>query len=410
MIAILLGMALSTAQAHVIPTGSAAVLADLNTLRALNMPVMAKSDRAGVGYAILNPEMQYRLSLVNHQAGRCAGFEVLPQQTANFAGAPLAELQQLDAQVAKDQRWASFAPRHMALPRNPGVQRMIDQTNEENLRSFVTWASSFPNRDNRTADPNVAVRALVQKIQQMAGSRFRGNVAGSTMQIELIAHKSTKQQSVRVRLIGKSRPNEIVVLGGHFDSINQGWGAKEAPGADDNASGSANIFEALRIILASGQQTERTLEFYWYAGEESGLLGSAEIAKDYKAQNRNVVAVLQLDMTLYPGSGEFVIGNVSDYTSAWLRDFLVAANETYLGIKLIDDKCGYACSDHASWYRQGYPTLMPFEATLRTMNSNIHTARDVIDARSNFKHSNVYSKIAVIFATELGNSTATQPY
>jgi len=408
MISILIGlMALSTAQAHVIAQGHAAVLADLNTLKALNMPVMAKSDYAGVGYAILSPEMQMRLSAVNHQAGRCGGFEVLPQQ-ANFAGAPLSELQQLDAQVAKDARWASFSPRRFTMPRNPVVKQMIDATSEDNLRAFVTWASAFPNRYNRAQDPNIAVRALAQKIQQMAGSRFRGNVRGSTMQIEFVTHQSTKQQSLRVRLVGRSRPSEIVVLGGHFDSINQSGG--NAPGADDNASGSANIFEALRIILASGFQPERTLEFFWYAGEESGLLGSAEIAKTYKAQNQQVKAVLQLDMTLFPGSGEFVIGSMNDFTSAWLRDFLVAANDAYLGAKIIDSRCGYGCSDHASWYRQGYPTLMPFEAAMNGSNRNIHTARDVIDNSSSFKHSNVYSKIAVIFATELGNSTASQPY
>ena len=157
-------------------------------------------------------------------------------------------------------------------------------------------------------------------------------------------------------------------------------------------------------------QPKRTVEFFWYAGEESGLLGSAEIAKQYKADKKDVVAVLQLDMTLFPGSGELVIGSMTDFTSSWLRDYLKAANETYIHARIVDDKCGYGCSDHASWNRQGYPALMPFEATFRKSNKNIHTTRDVISPESNFKHSAAYTKIALVMGMDLANSTARQPY
>jgi leucyl aminopeptidase len=186
-------------------------------------------------------------------------------------------------------------------------------------------------------------------------------------------------------------------------------GGKQAPGADDNASGSANLIEALRIMLAQ-PQPQRSIDFFWYAGEEQGLLGSAEIAKTYKAQKADVIAVLQLDMTLYPGAGESIIGSMNDFTSAWLRDYLKAMNDTYLHAQIVDDKCGYGCSDHASWNRQGYPALMPFETTFRGMNHNIHTAKDVITPDSNFRHSMLYTKIALVMAMDLGNSDARQPY
>jgi leucyl aminopeptidase len=161
--------------------------------------------------------------------------------------------------------------------------------------------------------------------------------------------------------------------------------------------------------LERNQAPERTLEFFWYAGEESGLLGSAEIAEDYKNNGRDVVGVLQLDMTLFPGNGELVIGNVSDFTDAWLRDYFVRINDAYLHARLVDDKCGYGCSDHASWHRRGYATLLPFEATTQTMNPDIHTERDLITSRSSFSHSAVFARLAVIFALDLGNSTQRPP-
>ena len=152
------------------------------------------------------------------------------------------------------------------------------------------------------------------------------------------------------------------------------------------------------------------MDFFWYAGEESGLLGSAEIAKTYKANKQNVIAVLQLDMTLFPGAGELTIGSMTDFTSAWLRDYLKAINPIYLKAQISEDQCGYGCSDHASWFRQGYPTLMPFEATMNSMNEDLHTPQDVITPKSSFSHSVMFTKLALVFAMDLANSDIHQPY
>jgi leucyl aminopeptidase len=223
-------------------------------------------------------------------------------------------------------------------------------------------------------------------------------------QTQLITHSSVNQKSLRLTLTGSQRPSEIVVIGGHLDSIAD-WGmSSTAPGADDNASGSGSIFEALRV-LKDQPQPERTIEFYWYGGEELGLLGSEDIANQYKAQNKNVIAVLQLDMTAYKGEGDNVIGSAQDFTSGFLRDYLLKINDVYgLGLKIVPFKCGYGCSDHASWYSEGYPTLMPFESTMASMNRNIHTRRDTIDLL-NFTHAAHFSKIALVFAMDFGNST-----
>jgi bacterial leucyl aminopeptidase len=383
-------------------------LVDLRLLNALKIPVLAKSERINVGYTVLTPEMQQRISVLNHAMGRCGGFEALSggQSLQGGIESQLRSLSDLTARVERDQRWAvAFGPRRLTVPERPQITKALLELKEQNLRDFVAWASSFPTRYNRAADPNIAVRALAEKIKPLAFLARHFNVP---FQAEFINHTSTKQQTLRVRILGSARPNEVVVLGGHFDSLNQLGGS--APGADDNASGSSNIYEALRVILMQGPPA-RTLEFYWYAGEESGLLGSAEIAKQAKTTSRQIIAVLQLDMTLFAGSGEFVVASMTDFTSAWLREFLVGINQTYLGAKIVEDQCGYGCSDHASWYRAGFPTLMPFEATMNRMNRSIHTGNDVITNASNFKHSLLFTKIALIFAMELGNNLeARQPY
>jgi leucyl aminopeptidase len=261
--------------------------------------------------------------------------------------------------------------------------------------------SKFPSRYNRASDPNVHVRALVEQLKVLGfNSKY-------PLRVDMIDHTSTQQKTIRVHIEGTQRPNEIVVLGAHFDSITMSGNL--APGSDDNASGSANLLDALRVLITKPAPA-RSVEFFWYAGEESGLLGSAEIAKAYKSQKANVVGALQLDMTLFPGTGSGKIGMMTDYTSPWLRDFVGGLNTAYVGAELIDSSCGYGCSDHASWYRQGYPTVIPFEATMDDMNHNIHTPRDIINAQSNFDHSLLFSKLALSYVLELANSTQKQPF
>ncbi len=403
MMALLLSTA--TASAHVHPLedfDKKPIFADLRDLEALNIPVLVKDSASEVGFAEVTPVMLQQIQERAHSVGKCGGFEDLTHDREFLSQGPQKLLSNLANIQQKNEIYSKAPFKLLSLQKSEAIESALSEVNEDNLRSYVQWLSSFPNRNNRSAQPNIHVEEMKTRLEAMLAS------ASVPYDISTISHTSTKQKSLRVRIPGTSS-DEIIVLGGHLDSINQSWGGgSQAPGADDNASGSANLIEALRIVM-NKPQPRRTLEFIWYAGEESGLLGSAEIAKQYKAEKQDVVAVLQLDMTLFPGSGEFVIGNMNDFTSAWLRDYLKALNETYLHARLIDDKCGYGCSDHASWFRQGYPTLMPFEAGMRQSNKNIHTSRDVISPELSFKHSALYTKIAVVFAMDLANSEARQP-
>lgn len=375
------------------------VLASASILDEIGARPLARDEAIDVGYALLTQKQLAKLSHRMHEAGKCGGYEVLPKASLTAAVDALADL---SAKVRKDRALVSSRSLKVAMDKRPEIQAALRELKEENIRAHVEWLQAFPTRYNKGSTANAHVEQLAVRLGELVKA-YKG-----TATVELVAHTSTPQKSIRVRLEGKARPNEIVVMGGHLDSI-AGWGGgSRAPGADDNASGSACLLEALRVLVSKGP-AERTVEFYWYAGEESGLLGSGEIARAYKAANRDVVGVLQLDMTMFPGSGQLVVGNVDDFTSPWLREYLVAMNDAYLGVRLIPDRCGYACSDHASWYRQGYPTLMPFESDTENMNKQIHTAQDVIGAQTSFAHALVFSKIAVVMGMDLANSTARQP-
>jgi leucyl aminopeptidase len=73
------------------------------------------------------------------------------------------------------------------------------------------------------------------------------------------------------------------------------------------------ILETFRSLVTNGFKPERPVEFHWYSGEEAGLLGSQDVADKYVKDGRNVVAMLQNDMTGYVGNKDPVIGIVTDH-------------------------------------------------------------------------------------------------
>lgn len=137
------------------------------------------------------------------------------------------------------------------------------------------------------------------------------------------------------------------------------------PGADDDGSGTVTILEALRVLLLDqdiieGKQ-ENTVEFHWYSAEEGGLLGSQAIFQTYEKTGRDVKAMLQQDMTGYvqktldAGEPESV-GVITDFVDPGLTEFIKKVVTTYCDIPYVLTKCGYACSDHASASKAGYPS------------------------------------------------------
>ena len=79
-----------------------------------------------------------------------------------------------------------------------------------------------------------------------------------------------KSQNVVGELGGSERPEEIVIVGGHYDTIPKG------PGAEDNAGGTALVMELARVFKEKG--TKRTMRFIAWGCEELGLLGSRDYA------------------------------------------------------------------------------------------------------------------------------------
>ncbi len=283
--------------------------------------------------------------------------------------------------------------RAYSLDQGIRVQELLPLVKEGSIVSAITSLSSYRNRYYRGATGVDASKWL----QQLWGRYAEGR---PDISVEAFKHAAFQQESVILTMRGAAEPEKVIVIGGHLDSI-AGSGDNPAPGADDNASGVAVTNEIIKVLIAGGYRPAKTIKFMAFAAEEAGLRGSGDVSAAFQKEGVKVEGMLNLDMTNYKGS-EKDIYFVSDNTSADQNAFLGKLIDTYLGYTWGSFKCGYGCSDHASWSKKGYPASTPFESTYEQCNPYIHKAVDTLaQMGGRAEHSLKFARLGLAYAVEL---------
>jgi len=283
------------------------------------------------------------------------------------------------------------------------VKPVIGNLTTKNMRENLEKFTSFHNRYYRSSYGQESSNWLYNHIFDIIE---RANDAGLNVDVSVrkFPH-SWGQNSIIARFEGHDpeKQNEVVIVGAHQDSINMWLPAYgRAPGADDDGSGTVTILEAFRALVDGEFKPQRPVEFHWYSAEEAGLLGSQAIAMEYEKEGKDVIGMLQNDMTGYVGKNQEVMGVVIDFVSDSLTAFVKKLVNTYAKLDHRDTKCGYACSDHASWRKAGFPSAFVIESDFSDSNPHIHSTNDIIDHLS-FDHMLEFSKLSVSFAVELSH-------
>lgn len=268
------------------------------------------------------------------------------------------------------------------------VNRLMPQISVQNLEANVQKLSQYFDRYYTSQTGSESADWIASEFRRMAGSR-------TDIKVTLFKHRF-EQSSVVVEWTGSGAlASEVVVLGAHEDSISNNG---KAPGADDDASGVSTVLEIFRVLTENQFKPERTLVFMTYAGEELGLLGSQDIAAAFKKNQKNVFGVIQFDMTMYPGA-QHRFAFFQDQANP-LHQFTKILVDEYVKIPWTTTVCFGCSSDHASWRRNGYAAVFPFEAPFKESNKMIHTPGDTID-RLDFNHGMHFTKLGVAFAVEM---------
>ncbi|KAG6832266.1 hypothetical protein H0H87_002162 [Tephrocybe sp. NHM501043] len=284
------------------------------------------------------------------------------------------------------------APSHQAA-----LTPILATVSTANMQSYLATLTAFNNRVYGQVIFSLGATAYSNVLQIISG---RSDITAS------LFNHSWAQPSVIVKIPGNSNPSgPVTIIGAHLDSINlSNPTSGRAPGADDDGTGTVNLIEGLRALVAAGFKPSTPVEYHWYSGEEAGLLGSQAIATAYKNAGTSVKAFMELDMSGYfkPGSTE-VMALEADYIDTGLNTFLKSLITVYSRIPwTMDTPCGYACSDHASWYKVGVPSSFPYEAVTGDDDPEIHSATDTTSVSGfSWAHSLEFAKIGVAFVYEL---------
>ncbi len=177
---------------------------------------------------------------------------------------------------------------------------------------------------------------------------------------------------------GTVEPGEIVIVCGHYDSTSPAETRETlAPGADDNASGTAAVMEAARLLAPHA--FDFTVRFVAFSAEEWGLYGAAYHAARARAAGERIIGVINLDMIGYADASPEDLEIFANEGSDWLADRLRAAAATYTDQptrKIIDASATY--SDHSAFWDRGYSAILAIEDS-PLHNPYYHRTTDVVE-------------------------------
>jgi hypothetical protein len=183
----------------------------------------------------------------------------------------------------------------------------------------------------------------------------------------------TESFNVIAEIPGATKPQEVVMVGGHFDSWHYGTGAT------DNAAGSAVALEVMRILKTLNLKMDRTVRLALWGGEEEGLLGSAAYVKAHFAdptvmkptpEHDNLAGYFNIDNGTGKIRGVYLQGN--EMMRPVFESWFAALKDLTPGVVTIRNTGG---TDHQSFDRVGLPGFQfiqdPMDYETRTHHSNM---------------------------------------
>ena len=270
--------------------------------------------------------------------------------------------------------------------KDDAIAMLVGNVSEEKIEFFIQKLASFGTRHtgSDTASEVRGIGAARRWLYETLKSYAESSESGMTVRMqEWIGEsrriKPTNMVNVIATIPGTdvNYSDRIYVIGAHYDSRNtDGTDAEnDAPGADDDGSGTAAVLEIARLLSRNPQPA--TIVCILFAGEEQGLLGSKEWTREAVEDSLKVSAMLNLDMvgnTIGANGVEedkviriFSRGPL-DSEHRQLARFVKEVSETYVpemtvSLRYREDRYGRG-GDHISFANAGFMAIRlvePFE-------------------------------------------------
>ena len=235
-------------------------------------------------------------------------------------------------------------------------------------------------QQNNTYDWTRVVPTLVMRNEDY-GRIYRLVTAGTPVTLRInIQNKLYPEGATAYNVIaeipGSDKNDEVVMLGGHFDS----W--HDATGATDNGIGCAMMMEAVRILAALHLHPRRTIRIALWSGEEQGLLGSLAYVEQHfgsfekpKPEYAKLSAYFNIDSGTSKPRGASVFGPPG--AAAMIRDALMPFQDWgFTGVRATSGRA-IGGTDSTSFNNAGLPGVGlsqdPFDYNTFTHHTNLDT-------------------------------------
>ena len=243
---------------------------------------------------------------------------------------------------------------------SPGENYSIERPADSLAPLLQGWLHNDAARDLfALAGLSLEEQRQLARAEDFEAFELEGVTLSAALEIEM---EVVQSQNVLARLKGSTRPEESILVSGHWDAYGVGepdsQGRTVRPGANDDALGIAGVIELARV-LSTGKSPERSVVFAAWTAEESGLLGSEAYASQPLFPLETTVANFTLDILQTAGLARDVI-QVGEGQSELEQDLAHAAalqGRTVTPENLPENGLFFR-ADHFSLARRGVPVLL----------------------------------------------------
>ena len=170
---------------------------------------------------------------------------------------------------------------------------LIRSVASASIRSPHTGATRY----DSTAARIPAAALSVEDAMMLHRFQDRGTPVTVTLKMGARTLPDAPSRNVVAELVGREKPDEVVVLGGHVDSWDVGQGAM------DDGGGSVAAWEAVRLMKRLGLRPRRTVRVVLWTNEENGGQGSLGYAADHKGEIEKHVLAMESDNGVFNPKG-----------------------------------------------------------------------------------------------------------
>jgi hypothetical protein len=294
---------------------------------------------------------------------------------------------------------ALFNTAHSQYP-DSLVQALVNQTNLDTLSYYVNVLSG---EDSVTISGQrylITSRYWAHTHNDLAADFIYQTLQKTGLPV-LNQNYSSGGRNVIATQIGTTFPDQQFIICAHYDDVPS---SPPAPGADDNASGTAAVLEAARIL--SQVSTPYTVIYALWDEEEIGLIGSGYYAAQATANGDNILGVVNLEMFGWDGNddGQFEIHTRPTASSVQLANTISSLVGIYqIGLFTLIHNPGTTASDHSSFWIQGYSAIVFSQAFFGgDSNPFYHTSNDRI-THFNLGYFYALSRLALASIAHLAN-------